>query len=68
MTLWENDIPDAIASEHYKEEYRRNSEGRITGVSKVSTPTLSVFFPAKSGSYWDSGHYFSRRWLQPSNY
>lgn len=48
MDLWENGIPGAIVSEKYQEEYRRDAEGKITGISKVSLPTLSLFLPEKS--------------------
>lgn len=47
MNLWENRIPGAVASGNYSEEYRRDAEGKITGVSKVSVPTLSLFLPEK---------------------
>lgn len=47
MELWESGIPGAIASEKHKEEQRRDAAGNVTGVSKVSVPTLSLFLPEK---------------------
>jgi acetyl esterase/lipase len=46
LPLWQNEIPSAIKSEEYKEvEVFEN--GIVRDVSKVTTPTLSVFVPEK---------------------
>lgn len=45
LDLWENGMPGSIESKDYKEEHKRDAEGNITGISKVSTPTLTVFQP-----------------------
>ena len=43
--LWETGVPGSIESKDYKEQYRRDSERNITGISRVSTPTLTLFKP-----------------------
>lgn len=34
IDLWEKGVPGAIESKDYKEEYRRDAEGNITGIRK----------------------------------
>lgn len=48
IDLWEEGVPGSIESKEYKEEYRRDAEGNITGISKVSTPTLTLFQPEEN--------------------
>ncbi|MGA9588393.1 MAG: alpha/beta hydrolase [Salegentibacter sp.] len=43
--LWPNKIPNTKASASYAEEQELNSEGVVNSLSKVTTPTLSVFLP-----------------------
>lgn len=45
IDLWDNNIPGSIASKSYKEEFRKDAAGNVTGLSKVSVPTLSIFLP-----------------------
>lgn len=45
FNLWGKEIPGAMYSEDYKEELRLDSDGKVTGMSKVSTPTLTLFQP-----------------------
>ena len=42
IPLWET-IPGSIESVDYKEEFRLDPQGNITGIKKVTTPTLKVF-------------------------
>lgn len=46
IPLWKN-IPGAIVSKDYNEELRRDTDGEVTGVSKVSEPTLAIFLADK---------------------
>lgn len=46
IPVWKN-IPGAIVSKDYKEELRRDTDGEVTGVSKVSEPTLAIFLADK---------------------
>ena len=46
IPLWSAAIPDAIISENYK-EVPVVENGIVNGVSKVTTPTLTVFVPEK---------------------
>ncbi len=47
IPLWSKGIPDAINSENYKETAALEN-GMANNLSKVTTPTLSVFVPEKS--------------------
>lgn len=46
IPLWSGAIPGAVVSESYK-EVPVLENGIVTGVSKVTTPTLTVFVPEK---------------------
>lgn len=43
IPLWDN-IPDAISAPNYKEEATYDKESVINGISKVSEPSLTIFF------------------------
>lgn len=47
IPVWKN-IPGAIESKDYNEEIKRDSEGNVSGVNKVSVPTITTFFAEKS--------------------
>jgi len=49
IPLWET-IPGAIKSIDYKEESTKGDDGVISGLSKVSQPTLTVFLADQSSS------------------
>lgn len=49
VKLWDK-IPGAIPNESYKEEPRLDSNGKITGIRKVTEPTLKVFLAANNNS------------------
>ena len=49
IPLWQN-IPGAIKSIDYKEEITKDDDGVISGLSKVSQPTLTVFLADQSSS------------------
>ncbi len=49
VKLWDK-IPGAIPNETYKEEPRLDSNGKITGIRKVTEPTLKVFLAANNNS------------------
>lgn len=49
IPLWQN-IPGAIKSINYKEEITKDDDGVISGLSKVSQPTLTVFLADQSSS------------------
>ncbi len=49
ISLWQN-IPGAIKSNDYKEEITKGDDGVISGLSKVSQPTLSIFLADQSSS------------------
>ncbi len=49
IKLWDK-IPGAIPNEAYKEEPRLDSNGKITGIRKVTEPTLKVFLAANNNS------------------
>lgn len=42
IPLWEI-VPNAIENRDYKEEFRLDSNGKATGIKKVSVPTLEIF-------------------------
>jgi hypothetical protein len=42
IPLWQT-IPGAIASTDYKQEPRLDGQGNITGIRKVTEPTLKIF-------------------------
>jgi acetyl esterase/lipase len=49
IRLWDK-IPGAIPNETYKEEPRLDSNGKITGIRKVTEPTLKVFLADNNNS------------------
>jgi acetyl esterase/lipase len=49
IPLWQN-IPGAIKSIDYKEEITKSDDGVISGLNKVSQPTLSVFLADQSSN------------------
>ncbi|MFV5695237.1 alpha/beta hydrolase fold domain-containing protein [Flavobacterium sp. LB3P122] len=49
IKLW-NQIPGAINNEAYKQEPRLDSQGKITGIRKVTEPTLKVFLADNNNS------------------
>jgi acetyl esterase/lipase len=49
ISLWPNEIPNAIPNENYK-EIEVVSEGQLTSTSKVTVPTLTLFLPDKDKS------------------
>lgn len=48
IPIWENAIPESIINKTYTEEYRKDSQGKVIGVSKVSNPSLSLFLPERT--------------------
>lgn len=48
IKLWDN-IPGAITAEGYKEEPRIDAQGNITGIRKVTEPTLKIFLAENKG-------------------
>ncbi|WPO78230.1 alpha/beta hydrolase [Flavobacterium sp. KACC 22761] len=49
IKLWDK-IPDAITSKRYKEDPRRDESGNITGIRKVTEPTLKIFLADNKGA------------------
>ena len=49
IKLWDK-IPGAINNDAYKEEPRLDSQGKITGIRKVTEPTLKVFLANNTNS------------------
>ncbi len=49
ISLWSNEIPNAINNENYT-EIEVESEGQLTSTSKVTVPTLTLFLPDKDKS------------------
>ncbi|WP_281228628.1 alpha/beta hydrolase fold domain-containing protein [Flavobacterium aquiphilum] len=49
IKLWDN-IPGAITAEGYKEEPRIDAQGNITGIKKVTEPTLKIFLAENKGA------------------
>lgn len=47
IPLWEK-IPGQIIAKDYKEEILRDSDGNVSGINKVSVPTLTLFLADKS--------------------
>jgi acetyl esterase/lipase len=46
IPVWKN-IPGSISSIEYKEELKKDDDGVVTGVSKVTEPTLALFLADK---------------------
>jgi acetyl esterase/lipase len=47
VKLWDK-VPGAKSDDAYKEEFRKDANGNITGIRKVTDPTLKVFLAAKT--------------------
>lgn len=48
IKLWDK-IPNAIVDEEYVEEPRKDEQGNITGIRKVTEPTLNIFLAENKG-------------------